>query len=92
VQRVELQGAWQNLQPAGLAIFALSYDSVETLAHFAQTRGITYPLLSDQGSRTISALGLLIDTHLVEQHAFYGIKIREDQHGVACPQWIGFDS
>ena len=80
VQLVELQDARQNLQPAGLAIFALSYDSVETLAHFAETRGITYPLLSDQGSRTIRALGLLNDTH-----AFYGIQTREDQHGVAYP-------
>jgi DsbC/DsbD-like thiol-disulfide interchange protein len=37
----------------------VSYDSVETLKAFADRQGITYPLLSDQGSRTITAWGIL---------------------------------
>src|SRR5438132_11833473 len=58
---------------------------MEVLAAFAEKRGITYPLLSDEGSHTIRALGLLNEQHLVEQHAFYGIKTRDDQRGVAYP-------
>ena len=75
---MELQEAWPNLQKNGVAIFAISYDSVEVLAAFAEKRGITYPLLSDEGSHTIGALGLLNEQHLVEQHAFYGIQTRDE--------------
>jgi hypothetical protein len=37
----------------------VSYDSVETLKAFSDRQGITYPLLSDQGSKAITAWGLL---------------------------------
>ena len=37
---------------------AISYDPVKTLRRFAQRRDITFPLLSDEGSRTIDAWGL----------------------------------
>jgi DsbC/DsbD-like thiol-disulfide interchange protein len=37
---------------------ALSYDSPETLAAFADRHAITYPLLSDTGSKIIDAWGL----------------------------------
>jgi hypothetical protein len=37
---------------------ALSYDSADVLAAFADRHGITYPLLSDAGSRIIDAWGL----------------------------------
>jgi len=40
-------------------VIAISYDSVEVLAKFADKRKITFPLLSDPGSKTISAYGLL---------------------------------
>jgi len=40
-------------------IVAMSYDSVELLEQFASSRGIRFPLLSDEGSRVIEALGLL---------------------------------
>ena len=85
MQLVELQDAWGTLQQHGVAIFAISYDSVEALAAFADKRGITYPLLSDEGSQTIRGLGLMNEEHLVEQHAFYGIQTRDDQRGVAYP-------
>lgn len=54
------------------------------LASFAQKRGITYDLLSDEGSRAIRALGLL-NTHLEEQHAHYGVQSREHHRGVPYP-------
>ncbi len=85
MQLVELQEAWGTLEQHSVAIFAISYDSVEVLGAFAEKRGITYPLLSDQGSQTIRGLGLLNEEHLVEQHTFYGIQTRDDQRGVAYP-------
>jgi peroxiredoxin len=85
VQLVELQDAWRTrLEQAGVAVFALSYDSVETLARFAEKYAISFPLLSDEGSATIRGLGLL-NEHLVAQHAFYGIQMRQEQYGVAYP-------
>ncbi len=36
----------------------MSYDDPGVLARFAEKRGITYPLLSDPGSRTIDAYGI----------------------------------
>ena len=38
---------------------AISYDPPEILAAFSQRFGITFPLLSDAGSRTITAYGIL---------------------------------
>ncbi len=38
---------------------AISYDPPEILAAFSQRYGITFPLLSDVGSRTITAYGIL---------------------------------
>ncbi len=42
-------------------VAAVSFDSVETLKHFSKRIGITYPLLSDQGSKVIRAFGILDD-------------------------------
>ena len=36
----------------------LSYDSVSKLATFAKAKKVSYPLVSDQGSKTIKALDL----------------------------------
>jgi peroxiredoxin len=38
---------------------AISYDPVDVLSTFASQRKITFPLLSDLGSKTIIAYGLL---------------------------------
>lgn len=38
---------------------AISYDSAEVLKGFAEKHGIAFPLLSDTGSKTITAWGLL---------------------------------
>jgi AhpC/TSA family protein/cytochrome c biogenesis DsbD-like protein len=55
-----------------VALFAISYDSVEILARFAKDHGITYPLLSDAGSHEMRRLGLL-NQSVQDDHAFYGI-------------------
>ena len=64
---------WANLEAEGIALFAISYDSVEILRAFADKHGIRFPLLSDEGSHVIRELGL-INEHVQEDHAVYGIK------------------
>ena len=61
-----------TLDTNGIVPFALSYDSQETLAAFAAARGITYPLLSDEGSRFIRELGIL-NTTVEPTNEHYGI-------------------
>ncbi len=40
-------------------VFAVSYDSVETISTFCERYGIEYDFLSDEGSRVIRELGIL---------------------------------
>jgi AhpC/TSA family/Disulphide bond corrector protein DsbC len=56
---VQLQDSLPDLHRRGLGLAAISYDSPETLQAFARQRGITYPLLSDQGSSTIRRYHIL---------------------------------
>jgi hypothetical protein len=69
---VELQANLPTLAATGILPFALSYDPVPVLAAFAATHGITYPLLSDDGSRFIRALGIL-NTSLAPTDEHYGV-------------------
>ncbi len=55
-----------------------------TLAAFAEKNGITYPLLSDEGSKVIAELGLL-NRHLAEQSAFYGVQLAPRHQGTPYP-------
>ena len=48
-----------ELEAQGIGVAAISYDSEEVLADFAQRRGITFPLLADVGSRVIADFGIL---------------------------------
>src|SRR5688572_20788100 len=45
-----------------MGLAAISYDPVAILADFSGRRGITFPLLSDPGSRTIQQYGILNTT------------------------------
>jgi DsbC/DsbD-like thiol-disulfide interchange protein len=54
------------------------------LAGFAAKHGIAYPLLSDQGSQAIRALGLF-NEHVYAHHAVYGIPPQEHHWGVPYP-------
>ena len=69
---------------AGVALIGVSYDPQEVLRNFAAAKGIEFPLLSDEGSRVITELGLL-DRELEAHHAAFGIKTSAHQHGVAYP-------
>ena len=46
------------LEKNGVRIAAISYDSQEILAAFAQKHSIGFPLLADKGSETISKFGI----------------------------------
>lgn len=61
-QLVELQSRLPQLKKKGLGLAAMTYDSPAILADFSRRRGITFPLLSDSGSATIKAYGLLNTT------------------------------
>lgn len=48
-----------ELKRHGLGLAAISYDPIATLAAFSKQHGITFPLLSDPGSVTITRYGIL---------------------------------
>ena len=56
---MELQGRYDDIRKQGLGLVAISYDSPETLKRFADSRGITFPLISDAGSAIIKRYGIL---------------------------------
>lgn len=58
-QLIDLQSRLGELRAKGLGVAAISYDPVPTLAEFATRKQITFPLLSDAGSGTIKAFGIL---------------------------------
>ncbi len=60
-QLVELQEHLADLQKQGLGLAAISYDAPNTLKSFAGQKHITFPLLSDAGSKVIRAFGILND-------------------------------
>ena len=59
---MELQSRYADITSQGLGLIAISYDSPETLRKFSDSRGITFPLISDAGSAIIKQYGLLNDT------------------------------
>ena len=59
---MELQSRYADITKQGLGLIAISYDSPETLKKFADSRGITFPLISDAGSAIIKKYGLLNET------------------------------
>lgn len=81
---MELQESLSEYERNGIAVFAVSYDSVDVLRAFGEKYSIGYPLLADEGSAVITRLGLRND-RLQEHHAFYGGSARDDQWGVPYP-------
>jgi peroxiredoxin len=55
---VQLQEGLAQIAATGTQVIGISYDSVEILKKFSDSAGITFPLLSDEGSRTIRAYGI----------------------------------
>jgi hypothetical protein len=69
---VQLQRRLPDIEAAGIALFAISYDSQQALGAFGGEHGITYPLLSDQASEVIKRFGIL-NTLVRADEPVYGI-------------------
>jgi len=54
----QLQNKVSEFKKRDIQLVGMSYDKVKTLATFASAKKISYPLLSDGGSKTIKALGI----------------------------------
>ena len=55
---VQLQEGLAQIEATGTQVIGISYDSVEIVKKFSDSAGITFPLLSDDGSQTIRAYGI----------------------------------
>lgn len=73
---MQLQQALPRFEAAGIRVFAVSYDSVDVLGGFAEEHGITYPLLSDEGSEVIRRFGIF--NTLIQPH-------EGDRYGIPFP-------
>jgi hypothetical protein len=69
---VELQSRYQDITRQGLTLVAISYDAPDTLKKFADSRQITFPMVSDPGSAIIRRYGLLNET-MDPKSRFYGV-------------------
>ena len=69
---MELQSRYADITKQGLGLIAISYDTPETLKKFSDTRGITFPMISDDGSAIIKRYGLLNDT-MDPKSRFHGV-------------------
>lgn len=77
---VQLQTNLEELKAAKINLVAISYDSVEILKNFAERPSrrdagikITFPLLSDEGSKTIDAFGIRNKEYTDPEHEWFGI-------------------
>jgi peroxiredoxin len=55
---VQLQKDIADIEATGTQVVGVSYDSIEVLRNFAEPAGISFPLLSDEGSKTIREFGI----------------------------------
>lgn len=67
-----------------MAVFAISYDPVTVLADFSAAHGISFDLLSDEGSQVMERLGLL-NRHVAGQQAFFGMPVKDRHRGIPYP-------
>lgn len=84
----------EEFKSKGLNVAAVSYDSSDVLKQFAERIGVSFPLLSDTGSKTIRAFGILNDT-LAPDHRVYGIPFPGyyvvDENGVVQSKYFEED-
>jgi peroxiredoxin len=84
MQLVELQRNVFGKQADDVAVIAVSYDPVQVLADFGTKNGISYPLLSDVGSRVMGELGLL-NPNMPEETGYWGFTYAEKHQGLPYP-------
>jgi len=82
MQSVQLQQNLEEIQATGGHVVGISYDPVETLKRFADRSGITFPLLSDVGSKTIDAYGIRNTNEPARDGIAYHGTFIVDQNGV----------
>jgi peroxiredoxin len=58
LQTIELQRNLKEIEASGGQVVVISYDAPEKVKRFAGRKKITYPLLSDSGSKTIEAYAM----------------------------------
>lgn len=90
-QMLDLQSRIPELEAAGLGLAVITYDSTAVMADFAGRRGITFPLLSDPGSATIKAYGLLnttVDTTSTNYGIPYPGTLVLDSEGVVTERFF----
>ena len=82
---VQLQGDLKAIEATGTQLVGISYDPVDKLNEFAEARKISFPLLSDEGSKTIHAYGIHNKggvphpaTYLLDQQGVVRAKLAED--------------
>lgn len=80
LQVVQLQRNLKEFQAAGGQVVGISFDSVEILNRFARRSRITFPLLSDVGSKTIDAFEIR-DQESPKGNSYHGTFVI-DQQGV----------
>lgn len=69
---MELEQTKADFGKRGLGVAAIMYDSAAVLRHFAERKGIDFPMLSDPDSKIIRAFGILND-NIASDHTSYGI-------------------
>ncbi len=69
---MELQRGLERFRAAGIRVFAISYDSIETISTFCGRYGVDFDFLSDDGSKVIRQLGIL-NTLVRPDESVYGI-------------------
>ena len=81
---VELQKDLKAIQATNTQVVGISYDSSAKLKKFAVARNITFPLLSDEGSKTIRAFGIHYKdglphpcTYLIDEQGIVRAKLAE---------------
>lgn len=82
MQLVELQE--KVLGRSDVAVVGISYDPVEVLNRFAESRGITFSLLSDIGCRVLDALGL-ISPVTDDDLEYWGFEKKQRHIGLPYP-------
>lgn len=82
---VQLQNDLKAIQATNTQVVGISYDSCAKLKKFADARKIAFPLLSDEGSKTIHAFGIHYKeglphpcTYLIDQQGIVRAKLAEE--------------
>jgi hypothetical protein len=79
------------MRQAGLEVYSITYDPLDSVRRFAETYGITYHLLSDEGSVVIKRFGIL-NTLIPEDEMSFHPATGQPYHGVPFPGTYIVDS